>query len=98
MAGGGGGAGGRGGRAGGGWWQAGSGWRAGGGGGWGGGYQEALRAGDAGDAGDRAPGPGGVRAATLYDVARAAGVSTATVSRVIHGSDPVRPDTRRRVL
>lgn len=64
-------------------------------------------AGDAGDAGDigntvntgdRPTGPGGVRTATLYDVARAAGVSTATVSRVIHGSDPVRPDTRRRVL
>jgi LacI family transcriptional regulator len=55
-------------------------------------------AGDAGGAGDRASGPGGVRAATLYDVARAAGVSTATVSRVINGSDPVRPDTRRRVL
>jgi LacI family transcriptional regulator len=49
-------------------------------------------------AGDRETGPGRVRSATLYDVARAAGVSTATVSRVIHGSDPVRPDTRRRVL
>jgi len=47
---------------------------------------------------ERTTGPGGVRAATLYDVARAAGVSTATVSRVIHGSDPVRPATRRRVL
>ncbi len=43
-------------------------------------------------------GPGMARTATLYDVARAAGVSTATVSRVIHGSDPVRPATRRRVL
>ena len=42
--------------------------------------------------------PGEIRSATLYDVARAAGVSTATVSRVIHGSDPVRPATRRRVL
>ena len=48
--------------------------------------------------GDRGTGPGEVRSATLYDVARAAGVSTATVSRVIHGSDPVRPATRRRVL
>jgi LacI family transcriptional regulator len=37
-------------------------------------------------------------AATLYDVARAAGVSTATVSRVVHGQDPVRPATRQRVL
>ena len=49
-------------------------------------------------AGDRATGPGATRTATLYDVARAAGVSTATVSRVINGSDPVRPATRRRVL
>jgi LacI family transcriptional regulator len=35
---------------------------------------------------------------TLYDVAREAGVSTATVSRVVHGQDPVRPATRQRVL
>lgn len=35
--------------------------------------------------------------ATLYDVARAAGVSTATVSRVIHGLDSVRVETRARV-
>ena len=35
---------------------------------------------------------------TLYDVAREAGVSTATVSRVVHGQDRVRPSTRRRVL
>jgi LacI family transcriptional regulator len=34
---------------------------------------------------------------TLYDVARAAGVSTATVSRVIHDLDNVRPATRERV-
>jgi LacI family transcriptional regulator len=43
-------------------------------------------------------GPGKDRAATLHDVAHAAGVSTATVSRVVHGHDPVRPATRRRVL
>ena len=35
---------------------------------------------------------------TLYDVARVAGVSTATVSRVVHGQDRVRDTTRARVL
>jgi LacI family transcriptional regulator len=38
------------------------------------------------------------RASTLYDVARAAGVSTATVSRVVHDQAGVRSDTRQRVL
>src|SRR5947209_7790224 len=49
-------------------------------------------------AGQGPNGPGVAPTARLHDVARAAGVSTATVSRVIHGSDPVRPATRRRVL
>ncbi len=35
---------------------------------------------------------------TLYDVASMAGVSTATVSRVVHGLDRVRESTRARVL
>jgi LacI family transcriptional regulator len=44
------------------------------------------------DAADRAD------VVTLYDVARLAGVSTATVSRVVHGQDRVRDVTRSRVL
>ncbi len=38
------------------------------------------------------------RRTTIYDVASAAGVSLATVSRVINASAPVAEDTRRRVL
>jgi len=39
-----------------------------------------------------------ITAATIRDVARRAGVSTATVSRVISGAMVVRPETRARVL
>jgi LacI family transcriptional regulator len=41
---------------------------------------------------------GNQAACTLYDVARAAGVSTATVSRVMHGQAGVRTSTRQHVL
>src|ERR1700735_4086042 len=46
----------------------------------------------------RPAGFGSSPASTLYDVAREAGVSTATVSRVVHGYEGVRPATRQRVL
>ena len=36
--------------------------------------------------------------ATIDDVAARSGVSTATVSRVLSGSVPARPETRERVL
>ena len=39
----------------------------------------------------------GYELVTLYDVARHAGVSIATVSRVLHGQGPVRENTRARV-
>ena len=40
----------------------------------------------------------GVEAITIKDIAREAGVSTATVSYVINGSRPVMPEKRQRVL
>lgn len=40
---------------------------------------------------------GGGRAATIYDVAKLAGVSHITVSRFLHGYEGIRPETRERV-
>src|SRR4051795_7403497 len=44
------------------------------------------------------PHPKRRRIANIYEVARRAGVSTATVSRVLSQPDVVSPDTRRKVL
>ncbi len=44
------------------------------------------------------PGASKTRDVTIIDVAREAGVSYATVSRVINGKDHVKPDKRERVL
>ncbi len=52
---------------------------------------------DAGGSWRRSSAAGRSTAVTLYDVARLAGVSTATVSRVVHGQDRVRDSTRARV-
>ena len=35
---------------------------------------------------------------TIYDISKKAGVSIATVSRVLNGSDKVRPSTRQKVM
>ena len=35
---------------------------------------------------------------TIYDISKKAGVSIATVSRVLNGSDKVRPATRKKVM
>ena len=53
---------------------------------------------DAADAAGDDPVVGSRAAPTIYDVARAAGVSIASVSRVLNGQRNPRPETRDRVL
>jgi Transcriptional regulators len=48
--------------------------------------------------GKKRPGAEASGKATIRDVALASGLSTATVSRVLSGSDSVSPETKRRVL
>ncbi|MDW7968731.1 MAG: LacI family DNA-binding transcriptional regulator, partial [Thermoanaerobaculum sp.] len=49
-----------------------------------------------GESGDEAPSPPGSHV-SIKDVARHAGVSPATVSRVLNGTGPVRPVVQERV-
>src|SRR5215470_4182360 len=56
-----------------------------------------LNTSDGGEARTAGGAPSG-SVVTLYDVASLAGVSTATVSRVVHGLDRVKDSTRARVL
>src|SRR5580658_1219968 len=63
-----------------------------------GGSAAADPAGHAADQGGGTADRGAGSVVTLYDVASLAGVSTATVSRVVHGMDRVRDSTRARVL
>src|SRR6185437_14260395 len=62
-----------------------------------GGHRMPLNTSDAGE-GRPAGGASAGNVVTLYDVASLAGVSTATVSRVVHGLDRVKDSTRARVL
>src|SRR3712207_1309211 len=57
-----------------------------------------MRLGRAGDVCWHAGGGAVSRRPTIADLAREAGVSVATVDRVLNGRHPVREDTARRVL